>query len=102
MGDPSVPGARRTVEDGAATSELGASEAAVSARAAASTREALRATAGWAVPLQWVAILGSGGIALVLALTHRWRSYDWLFVLLCALYIANAVGFRRFSKRDVP
>lgn len=62
----------------------------------------MRATAGWAVPLQWVAILGSGGIALVLAFTHRWRGYDWLFVLLCALYIANAIGFRRFAKRDVP
>jgi hypothetical protein len=51
------------------------------------------------VPLQWVAILGSGGIAAFLALTHRWQPLDWLFVLLCALYVANAVGFRRLSRR---
>ncbi len=69
------------------------------AAAVASTTEALRATAGWAVPLQWVAILGSGGIAAFLALTHRWQPLDWLFVLLCALYVANAVGFRRLSRR---
>jgi hypothetical protein len=66
----------------------------------ASTTEGLRATAGWAVPLQWVAILGSGGIAAFLALTHRWQPLDWLFVLLCALYVANAVGFRRLSGRS--
>jgi hypothetical protein len=69
------------------------------AAAVASTTQALRATAGWAVPLQWVAILGSGGIAVFLALTHRWQPLDWLFVLLCAVYVANAVGFRRLSGR---
>jgi hypothetical protein len=63
---------------------------------------ALRATASWAVPLQWAAVAATGGIAAFLALSGRWRVEDWLFVLLFAVYAANAIGFRRLLKRNVP
>jgi len=62
---------------------------------------ALGAMAAWAVPLQWIAIVATGGLALYFALSGRWQVWDWVFVGLCALYVANAIGFRWLRKRNV-
>lgn len=51
--------------------------------------------------MQWIAIVATGGLALYFALSGRWQVWDWVFVGLCALYVANAIGFRWLRKRNV-
>lgn len=66
---------------------------------AGSTAEALAATTRWASPLQWASLLVSGGFVAFAALSGHWQGYDWLFVFLFVVYLANAVGFRRLLRR---
>jgi hypothetical protein len=65
-------------------------------------REAIGASARWAVPMQVAAIVVTGGFIVYLVAARRWQVWDWLFVGLFVFYIVNAVSYRMLTRRRLP